>query len=65
MHSTIDIIDYVNERNLLGILTNIEFGNISNTIRWRVMHKVLEKMNFGPYIRKCQIKTTDTVVTTP
>jgi hypothetical protein len=31
----------------------IEFQKVFDTVNWNFMQKVLERMNFGPYFRKC------------
>jgi hypothetical protein len=47
--STIDIITNVNENNMHGILSYIDFQKAFDTVNWTFMQKVLEKMNFGKY----------------
>jgi hypothetical protein len=49
IRSTIDIINYVNEKNLGGIIAYIDFQKAFDTVRWKFMYSVLKKMNFGPY----------------
>jgi exonuclease III len=53
IRSTIDIISHVNENNLHGILTYIDFHKAFDTVSWQFMQQVLKKMNFGDYFRKC------------
>jgi hypothetical protein len=53
IRSTIDVISYVNENNLHGILTYIDFHKAFDTVSWQFMHQVLKKMNFGKYFRGC------------
>ena len=53
IRSNIDIISHVNENNMHGILSYIDFQKAFDTVNWNFMHKVLEKMNFGQYFRRC------------
>jgi hypothetical protein len=53
IRSNIDIISYVNENNMHGILSYIDFQKTFDTVNWTFMHKVLEKLNFGPFFRRC------------
>ena len=60
IRSTIDVITYVNEKNLPGILTYIDFEKAFDTVNWNFMHKCLKTMNFGDYFKKCiKIMYTD------
>jgi exonuclease III len=56
IRSTIDVINYTNEKNLPGILAFIDFEKAFDTVKWPFIYKVFEKMNFGTYFIKC-IKT--------
>jgi hypothetical protein len=53
IRSTIDVISYVNENHLHGVLTYIAFHKAFDTVSWQFMHQVIEKMNFGSYFREC------------
>jgi hypothetical protein len=53
IRSTIDIISHVNENDLHGILAYIDFQKAFDTVSWQFMQRVLKKMNFGEYFRKC------------
>jgi hypothetical protein len=53
IRSTIDIITHVNEENLHGILTYIDFHKAFDTVNWAFMKKVLRELNFGPFFIKC------------
>jgi hypothetical protein len=47
IRSAIDIINYVNENNLHGILTYIDFEKAFDSVNWNLMYKVLNAFNFG------------------
>jgi hypothetical protein len=53
IRSTIDVINYVNEMNLPGILTYIDFEKAFDTVNWQFMYKCLKALNFGEYFIKC------------
>ena len=53
IRSTVDIINYVNENNVHGILSYIDFHKAFDTVNWKFMQKVMEKMKFGRYFRRC------------
>ena len=53
IRSTIDVISHVNENDLHGILTYIDFHKAFDTVSWQFMQQVLLKMNFGEYFRGC------------
>jgi exonuclease III len=56
IRSAIDIINYVNEKQLHGILTYIDFEKAFDTVSWNFMYKVLNALNFGEKFIK-NIKT--------
>ena len=50
IRSTIDVITYVNENNMHEILRYFDFQKAFDAVNWNFMQKVLEKINFGPYL---------------
>ena len=47
------VMNYVDEnKNVPGILLFIDFEKAFHTLEWNFIHQALEKVNFGPKIRK-------------
>ena len=47
IRSTLDIINYMNEKYLPGILTYVNLEKAFDTVSWKFMLKYLKAMNFG------------------
>jgi hypothetical protein len=47
IRGTIDVINYVNNKNLPGYLAFIDYEKAFDTVKWSFLYKCLEKMNFG------------------
>ena len=47
-----DLMNYVDENKIPGILLFIDFEKAFDTLEWNFMNQALEKFNFGPKIRK-------------
>ena len=50
IRTVIDIMDYLMQENLPGILINIDFEKAFDSLDWVFLEKVLEKYNFGEYL---------------
>jgi hypothetical protein len=47
IRSTLDVINYANEKQINGIIAYIDFEKAFDTVNWEFMYTVMEKMNFG------------------
>ena len=53
IRSAIDIVHYVNEQNLPGILTYIDFEKAFDTVNLEFLQKCLKAMNCREYVMNC------------
>lgn len=47
-----DVIEYYKQKNMTGVLLLIDFEKAFDTIKWKFLHKVLKKFNFGPTFQR-------------
>ena len=43
-----DVMTYINENNKPGIILNIDFYKVFDSVKWESIFVVLGKLNFGP-----------------